>query len=132
MLYLYSIKKFLDSGFTFLFIEDLVRKTKMGVKECYRIIQYVWMYIYMYMTYTYMIEVMWLKIKENVEKVAFYNLLELHIAFTNPKDLRIYAAQYLFLPWFYSEMHSVLSPYHFQLLFLFHMCASLGDQTSRT
>ena len=48
--------------------------------------------IYMYMTYTYMIEVMWLKIKENVEKVAFYHLLELHIAFTNPKDLRIYAS----------------------------------------
>ena len=39
-----------------------------------------------------MLEVMWLKIKENVEKVAFYHLLELHIAFTKPKDLRIYAS----------------------------------------
>ena len=35
---------------------------------------------------------MGLKIMENVEKVVFYNLLKLHIAFANPKDLRIYAS----------------------------------------
>ena len=58
MLYFYSIYNFfLDTYFTFLFIGGLIRKTKMGVVECYHIIICVYICIYSIGTYIYMIEV---------------------------------------------------------------------------
>ena len=64
----------------------------MREKECYHIIVCVDVHIYIYDIYIYDRSTWGLKIMENVEKVVFYNLLKLHIASANLKDLRIYAS----------------------------------------